>query len=613
MPTDGVLNALARRLRWVVWLGLVWAGLVHAQGFESMLAPGPVSRAHVKVEHDCKSCHARFDRNAQDGLCIACHKDVGADIRSHQGLHGRHEAQACRACHTEHKGRDARLAAFDHQTFDHRFTDFELHDKHLGVDCARCHLPGKRFREAGSSCASCHTRDDVHKGGLGPKCESCHSARGWKEVKFDHDRQTRFALDGKHAAAKCSDCHQRSQFKDTPRTCVACHRKDDAHKGRFGEKCESCHTDKTWKTPSFDHDRDTRYPLKARHRELKCAACHVGDLYRTKVGSACVDCHLKDDKHKNTLGPSCAGCHSESGWKEAPGFDHGKSRFPLLGAHAKAVCKDCHVDTLFRQTPSTCIACHRKDDRHQGSLGESCGDCHREQSWKAGALERFDHDHTPFPLRNAHAQRSVRCEDCHASPRQFKGTPTNCSACHRRDDRHDGTLGQRCEQCHTDVSWKIARFDHARTRFPLGAGHLLVSCQSCHVNLHFKEAPSDCIACHRKDDRHAAALGPQCGHCHNTRAWSLWDFDHGRRTRFVLQGRHRGLHCDACHSRPAPAGSAIAPVRSACVACHLKESPHEGQFGARCEQCHVADDWRDLRKVTVGVRPPPVPSSAAGR
>jgi hypothetical protein len=124
MPTDGVLNALARRLRWVVWLGLVWAGLVHAQGLESMLAPGPVSRAHVKVEHDCKSCHARFDRNAQDGLCIACHKDVGADIRSHQGLHGRHEAQACRACHTEHKGRDARLAAFDHQTFDHRFTDF---------------------------------------------------------------------------------------------------------------------------------------------------------------------------------------------------------------------------------------------------------------------------------------------------------------------------------------------------------------------------------------------------------------------------------------------------------------------------------------------------------
>ncbi len=608
MPTELRWRPSRDWLRCALALLLLWAGAAQGQGLESMLAPGTVSQAHAKTEHECKACHARFDRNAQDGLCLRCHKDVGADIRAHLGLHGRRDPQPCRACHTEHKGRDAKIAAFDHETFDHHLTDFELHDKHVGVDCAKCHLPGKRFREAGNSCVSCHTHDDVHRGGLGPKCESCHSARGWKEVRFDHDKQTRFALDGKHADAKCSACHQNNQFKDTPRACVACHRKDDAHKGRFGEKCESCHSAASWKTLTFDHNRDTRYPLKARHREVKCAACHVGDPYRDKLDTDCVACHRNDDKHRGTLGTNCANCHNESGWKSSPGFDHDQSRFRLRGAHARATCKDCHVDTLFRQTPNTCIACHRKDDKHRGSLGEACGDCHNDQSWKAGALAHFDHDHTRFPLRNGHAQRTVRCEDCHESPSQFKGTPTVCSACHRRDDRHEGTLGTRCEQCHTDASWKIARFDHARTHFPLAGRHLAVACRACHVSLHFKEAPSDCIGCHRRDDRHHAAFGTACANCHNVRAWSLWDFDHGRRTHFALDGRHRALRCEACHREPAPAGTEAAPLGAACVACHRNEDAHDGRFGNHCEQCHVADDWRSLRKVFGGAPRATLPS-----
>ena len=86
-----------------IWLmGAGHWGLAQAQTLESVLAPGPVIQGHVKTEHDCKGCHARFDRAAQDGLCTSCHKDVGEDIRQHQGYHGKREPrQACRSCHTE--------------------------------------------------------------------------------------------------------------------------------------------------------------------------------------------------------------------------------------------------------------------------------------------------------------------------------------------------------------------------------------------------------------------------------------------------------------------------------------------------------------------------------
>lgn len=594
------------------WLALLALPLP-AQTIESVLAPGPVIQGHAKNEHDCKSCHSVFDRGAQDSLCNACHKDVGEDIRRRQGLHGKREQKACRSCHTEHKGRNAQLASFDQKSFDHKVTDFALHDKHVGVECAKCHLPGKRWREAALTCVGCHAKDDVHKGGLGRQCDDCHSARSWKETEFDHAKKTKFALDGKHGQAKCDDCHAQGRFKDTPKTCIGCHKKDDEHKGQYGEKCESCHGVKLWKPSTFNHDVDTHYVLKDKHRTVKCATCHTGPVYQKKLGKDCVSCHAKDDKHKETLGRQCADCHTERSWKEPPGFDHDKSRFRLLGAHGKVACKDCHADALYRQTPGRCVDCHRKDDKHRNNLGEGCADCHNEHKWKE-TQGRFDHDRTKFQLRNAHAARTVRCADCHETLSAFRRTTKDCYSCHRRDDKHEGTLGERCEQCHRDVDWRVARFDHTRTRYPLAGKHVTVGCSACHQSHRFKDAPSDCLSCHRKDDRHKATLGTQCSSCHNVRAWSLWDFDHDRGTRYPLQGKHRKVPCDACHGAPAPAGKPIAAVASDCLACHRKADAHEGRFGRRCEQCHVPDDWRQLRQATTA-RPAPgaAPPASGGR
>ena len=147
-----------------------------------------------------------------------------------------------------------------------------------------------------------------------------------------------------------------------------------------------------------------------------------------------------------------------------------------------------------------------------------------------------------------------------------------------------------------DANWRVPRFDHGKTRYPLVGGHQVVACKACHQSLRYREAPRDCYGCHRKDDTHKAAFGPQCETCHNVRAWTLWDFDHDRGTRFRLDGKHRRITCEACHTLPAPPGRKSAPVGNECLACHRKDDVHEGRFGRRCEQCHTNDDWKRLRQ-----------------
>jgi hypothetical protein len=586
-----------RWLRALVLLAAVaMAAAAHAQSLESVLAPGRLIQGHAKWEDECRACHVPFDRQAQDGLCMDCHKDIGQNMRARTGMHGRLKPQPCHDCHTDHKGRHARIAAFDTSRFDHAQTDFALRGKHRQADCAKCHEPARKYSAAATDCNACHRKDDVHKGSLGPKCADCHTENNWKEAKFDHGT-TRFALTGKHADTKCDACHKVANFKDTPRTCIACHRKDDnaarGHQGRFGEKCESCHTDRAWKPSTFNHDTDTKYTLRGKHRSARCGDCHTAPLYKAKLASDCWSCHQKDDKHKESLGRDCGSCHTERDWKERAKFDHDRTDFPLLGRHAETTCDACHKSKVFNEAPTACVACHRQDDKHEGTLGTDCGACHGERDWKT-TRGRFDHERTRFKLRNAHAAPTLKCSACHRDAKSFRPTPLDCYSCHRQDDKHEGQLGRQCESCHGDSSWKVARFDHTRTRFPLLGRHVVAGCKDCHRSARYQDAPRDCIGCHKKDDKHKQALGEKCESCHNARAWSLWDFDHDRRSRYRLDGAHRQVACAACHVKPAPAGQAYAPLPDTCAACHRKDDVHDGAFGARCEQCHVTERWKKV-------------------
>ncbi len=602
--------------------------------------PGQVSAAHSKIEGHCLDCHLLGQKRFFD-KCVTCHKEVGADARDRNGYHGRVDVSRCETCHSEHLGRDAAIVQLDPKQFDHRLSDFELAGKHrdarcdachlqpkyrdaphacdschgkedkhrgiLGLDCQSCHvasgwknsrfdhatkefkLEGKHqtvdclachktpnLKQTPTECIACHKKDDYHTGALGEACARCHTARAWTTIQFDHAR-TRFSLDGKHAPVACEGCHTRDNFKATPNTCAACHKKDDAHKGILGSECKSCHAAAGWKPARFDHST-TAFKLEGKHDAIDCLACHKTARLK-QTPTPCAQCHKNDDYHQGALGDACASCHMARTWKTVR-FDHAATRFRLEGKHAAVRCDGCHTRANFKTTPTACGACHQKDDAHKGILGAECQSCHGAAGWK---LVRFDHAKTEFKLDGKH--KTVDCLACHSTPR-LKETPPACAACHRKVDRHENRLGTDCARCHGPASWKRIEFDHMKTAYPLLGKHVGVACTRCHVAEPYA-IKRDCAGCHRKDDRHRGKLGAGCDGCHAETAWKdVQRFSH-QRSAFPLNGKHATVACARCHTTPL-----FKDTSSNCAACHAKDDDHKGRFGTECGSCHTADDWK---------------------
>jgi hypothetical protein len=490
---------------------------VQASPLETLVMPGEVVQGHAKVEKQCERCHEPFSQSVQNKLCRDCHEDVDHDVQRGQGFHGRLkdiEQRQCKSCHTDHKGRDARIILLDRDTFDHAHTDFALKGEHQKVQCAGCHKPRAKFREAPGLCVDCHKADDPHRGKLGEKCADCHDEKSWKKEQFDHGK-TQFPLLGKHKDVTCQTCHVDPAYKDTPKECVACHRINDVHAGKLGAKCESCHSVNDWKKPKFDHDRDTHFRLTGRHASTACAGCHKGNAFKEKLGTTCVACHKKDDEHKGHNGTECQDCHVTSSWTRSS-FDHDKTRFPLRNRHEKVACEGCHKGSLVKdKLKLDCVSCHEKDDVHKKQEGPQCEQCHNDQGWNVRVT--FSHELTRFPLIGLHA--ITPCGECHLKS-SFKDAEQDCVACHKQDDTHKGTLGGRCEQCHNPNGWQFWNFDHGkRSDFALTGAHDTLQCKACHkdpVVGDKLELPAACSDCHQKDDVHRGSYGQNCERCHQT-------------------------------------------------------------------------------------------------
>lgn len=561
---------------------------------ESVMMPGKVIQGHRKWEDDCQKCHKRFDKEGQNQLCKDCHKEITKDVTQKMGFHGRLKAgRDCSECHTEHKGRAAKIAPINEKTFKHAQTDFELKGMHADVktECKDCHKPNIKYRDAPKACNACHKKDDKHEGTLGVSCENCHSEKNWKDTKetFDHNK-TKFALEGRHADVKCADCHLSKKYREAPKDCYSCHKKDDKHKGVFGTKCANCHTAKDWKEVTFDHDKDTKYVLRGKHQSTKCESCHKPSAASLKLPTSCISCHRADDKHEGTLGDRCEKCHSEKSWSSTPDFNHDDTKFPLRDKHKAAKCQTCHKNGIKEKLPLLCNDCHHSDDKHKGNFGTKCETCHTEKDWKNAA--KFDHDRdTKYRLLDKH--KTVKCESCHKGDLYRDKLKSTCIACHKQDDKHKGQEGDRCEDCHTEKSWTQAKFDHAKSKFPLLGKHYKVECKKCHLTPAFKDAKSECISCHVKEDVHKLRLGTQCETCHNARDWKIWDFDHDRRTTFKLDGGHKGIGCYNCHKSPSKGKKLVTPTL--CGDCHSSDDVHDGGFGRQCERCHVSSSWTQLK------------------
>jgi hypothetical protein len=553
----------------------------------------------------------------------------------------------CVTCHVEHAGVDGELRPFDPGKFDHaRQTGFALDGKHAAgaANCALCHKT-RSFVTASAACASCHT--DVHKGALGKTCERCHSTKAsFKAVSttFDH-RTTAFPLAGAHRSVACARCHVTSTFKGVKfASCTNCHK--TPHPPAVSNACTTCHTNDTWKTRRFDHDR-TAFPLVARHALVECAACHREPAAKVKpASSTCATCHA--DPHRGTFRQDCKVCHNEKGFSGAP-FDHAAGTgFALTEGHAGRECRSCHKTITAAGVPlakkmldyrglgtSTCATCHV--DPHRGQLGATCATCHTTRDFR---VSTFAHPRFPELFGGQHA--ALRCEACHKPPApspsmaasaragappartgtppargagppdrspapqvllsaaKFAGTPTACASCHA--DVHLGQVRGTCESCHSvgGAKFAVVGFSHDRARFRLTGAHASVACANCHrretgafpagsgTATRLTGVRTECRSCHA--DVHLGQVAASCETCHATDTFRVSRYTHRGGPRDFFVGRHVRAACSACH-KPAtgqfPAGKGTAvrfAIPATCVSCHT--DVHNGTPGQDCARCH---------------------------
>jgi hypothetical protein len=267
---------------------------------------------------DCDGCHT----DAHGGFF----DDVVGDIfaRAPAPVHGQ-----CELCHTTNVFAEILSPGFDHA----RFADFPIRGAHAEGECSACHVPAAKPDESGRTfgrveehfgefkgCVTCHTDphgDQFDKPGMPAEidgradCARCHDEASFRSQPhgFDHGQWTGFDLVGEHDTA-CSACHEplrqadaigRTWKRSAGARCSDCH--IDPHAGQFsGERakdCAACHTDSQPTFSSFNHDRDSLFPLREQHEGLACDKCHKTqtdaegfDVVRYRpLGRECVHCH----------------------------------------------------------------------------------------------------------------------------------------------------------------------------------------------------------------------------------------------------------------------------------------------------------------------------------
>ncbi len=587
-------------------------------------SPGPLSAAHQALEGDqCKSCHTDGRALAND-KCLACHEPVRRRVAEGKGLHASEKVAGrdCYLCHTEHKGRGKDILGFGalggRDRFDHLLAGWPLAGAHAKVACEQCHTKKGTFLGAPASCDGCHKspHGDLHPSLR--RCERCHSLKSWSplaDLQFDHNNpaDARYPIEAKHAAVDCASCHPKALYRlgASPPDCLACHKSPHPEGSLFAkQRCALCHSARTdWKTTSFDHARQARFPLDGGHAKVACAGCHAPG--RPKTPRACVGCHA--DPHGGRFDAvkgvkDCSGCHSAKAWPDAHRFDHlRQAGYALTGKHAEAACRRCHrgaspteferLTGIVTDAGVACMSCHVHENVHKKQFqnGE-CLRCHvaaGKNQFKPEAIDRFHGPAARFPLTEGH--EGVACDGCHKND-VYQGTPVECGPKCHQDKLHKGTLGDKCTRCHEGGHWPASRFDHDDTAYPLVGHHADVACELCHPARAYRPTSQKCVACHAGDDAHQGTLGPACERCHTPSGRSLFDHnDPAAPNRFRLDGKHQQVQCRKCHPT-----TVFPKVPTTCEGCHREPPGHlgaaapTGRGGIRCTGCHNAAGWRVL-------------------
>ncbi len=165
---------------------------------------------------------------------------------------------------------------------------------------------------------------------------------------------------------------------------------------------------------------------------------------------------------------------------------------------------------------------------------------------------------SPGPLSRAH---------------QSLNGDTNCIKCHEISTRAPSF---KCLECHREIATEVGQNRGLHSTFPR-SGPPGTACVKCHSD-------------HNGIDFEMVRWNP-----------TPTGFDH-RKTGYVLDGKHVGVSCRACHSAQhiSVQARALLPGKDlnrtwfglspSCGACH--QDAHQGRFGADCVRCHSTADWK---------------------
>ena len=183
--------------------------------WEQVVVPGKLSTAHAFLDNDCEACHTPIEGVERD-KCVMCHAN-DSYITQRQPTAFHTDIGECSTCHTEHKGREAKISTMDHRAL----TTIGLNmlgqlkgPNHEGVIAkaflddllASGRMPASLFvhpdvsgEEVLLQCSTCHQNDDRHFTLFGQDCVQCHRTDQWSLPEFLHPS---------NQSRDCNQCHE---------------------------------------------------------------------------------------------------------------------------------------------------------------------------------------------------------------------------------------------------------------------------------------------------------------------------------------------------------------------------------------------------------------------
>jgi hypothetical protein len=378
----GLISALLTALV-VVVVGLTRGDVLFSPGALNSKAGAMLGgvTSHAGLGGNCSGCHVAFWQTASMAdKCVVCHTDVAVQQKDISTLHGSllkyNPSLTCRTCHPDHRGPTITL------------TDMS-------------------------------------------KINISHDSFGYALTAHPHQ------TDGTPFA--CNTCHVNGYGKFDQTVCTTCHQQINAnfmqsHLQVYADNCLGCHDGIDTYGHKFDHSTAV-FHLTGKHTGVGCGGCHTGartiaDLKATRQD--CAACHQKNDPHNGQFGTDCGACHTAAGWTPAT-FDHNLSSFKLAGKHAGVACTSCHINNVFKGTPTACAGCHADPAYHAGLFaGSACDQCHNTNAW-IPAL--YTGPHPNCGERNCLQHHRATCADCHTANLMT----ATCLKCH--DSNNPGERG----------------------------------------------------------------------------------------------------------------------------------------------------------------------------